>query len=524
MKRFKYSIYCMCGALALCMVTASCSDESEELTEVSYDRLFSPVDLEVRVRQQVNAAISWNDVDKAEGYTLELYLGESSETGVLTQTENTTATSFLFSKLEGAETYAVRVKAVGASVPESKWTETSFKTDAEQLFYEVDLSLVEAKQVTLMWPAGENVQTLTLEPGGITHTLTAEEIASGTAVITGLTPETAYTATLWKGTKSRGSVTFETLIDLDGANPVYPGDDFVKMLSEAEEGTSFAFFPGVYKAKSEAEGAMAPIIVEKSIEIKAVRPDDRPVINANFQLKPGTSLSLKQVVIDGNGTGGSGCQAFEYTEEGTYGTLTIEDCEIHHFVKGFYYVNVAAEIEAIRINNCLIHDITCSGGDMFDCRKGYIKELNITNSTIWNSCAARDFVRYDDASGSFAGAKPMITIDRCTIDGVSDNSGRRLFYVRFKGNSIVFTNNLISNMPSCGRGFSDNSNTGIPSFDNNNYYNTANLVSNDGGSGKFYDTEGKTLNPNYKDADNGDFTVSNEDILYYKMGDPRWLK
>ena len=78
-------------------------------------------------------------------------------------------------------------------------------------------------------------------------------------------------------------------------------------------------------------------------------------------------------------------------------------------------------------------------------------------------------------------------------------------------------------MPNCGRGFSDNGNTAEPTFDNNNYFNTKNLVS-DGGDGKakFFDTEGTTLDPAYANAAEGDFTIGNEDLSYKELGDPRW--
>lgn len=80
-------------------------------------------------------------------------------------------------------------------------------------------------------------------------------------------------------------------------------------------------------------------------------------------------------------------------------------------------------------------------------------------------------------------------------------------------------------MPNCGRGFSDNSNTAEPTFDNNNYFNTKNLVSEGGDEkAKFFDTDGTTLDPGYADAANGDFTLSQEDLIYNQVGDPRWFQ
>ena len=62
------------GCLLLGAV-ASCSDAPDELTSVDYDRLFSPTELETRVRNQVDVTVSWNTVNKATSYTVELYQG-----------------------------------------------------------------------------------------------------------------------------------------------------------------------------------------------------------------------------------------------------------------------------------------------------------------------------------------------------------------------------------------------------------------------------------------------------------------
>ena len=71
--------------------------------------------------------------------------------------------------------------------------------------------------------------------------------------------------------------------------------------------------------------------------------------------------------------------------------------------------------------------------------------------------------------------------------------------------------------------FSNQASTGVPTFKNKNYWNAAALNA-EGGAGRFIDTESRALDPGYANAANGDFTVSNEDIIYYGVGDPRWIK
>lgn len=506
------------GCLLLGAV-ASCSDAPDELLEANYDRLFSPTEIETRVRNAVDVTVSWVEVNKATRYTLELYLGETlGETPL--RTDESTTTSFTYEGLEGETDYFVRVKAVGEGITESKWTETTFKTGAEQIFEAVANADLEAKQVTLRWTAGEEADIITLTPGDIVYRITPEDIAAGCATITGLTPETEYTAVMTRGEKTRGTVTFTTPMDLGGATLLTPDMDFVAAIEGAEDGTVFALESGMYLIP-DAEEAAGKLAVSSSITLNAVDADNMPVINGCITLNNGASFTANNIVFDGAGTDGS--QAFDWKDEGTYDHLSLSGCEVRNYNKGFFYLNVAALVNTITIDNCLIHDIECSGGDMFDSRKGAYNSFTLSNSTVWNSCAARDFIRFDDASGSFAGVAPVVTVTNCTLDGIgSENPNNRVLYVRFAGNSIVFTNNIVSNS-NYKRGFSDQAKTSVPAFGNNNYWNTINLVSNDGGTGTMFDTEGTTLDPGYKDAANGDFTLSNEDLIYEQIGDPRWF-
>lgn len=524
MNYMKTNKYLLGLAMAALTFTA-CEDQSEEITSIEYERYFAPINVSARVQNRTDVRLTWTPSQGATSYNVELFANDSltfAGTAALSFSGITNEEiPYVVSGLDGETKYSARIQAVGEDASKtSKWSGVYFKTDAEQILEAVTEEDLTYNSVTLRWPAGRTATEIIISPADVpAHQVTAEEIAAGAATITGLKAETEYTATLMNGEKTRGTQTFTTLIDLGGAIAIEPTDDFVAMLEAAQDGDAFALYPGTYSVPGES--GVGKIAISSNIEIKAVRPSDRPIINGCITMHNGASLTLSQVVLDGTGTDGS--QAIDFKEAATYDKVIISDCEIKNYTKGVYYVNVAATINELTFDNCLIHDIVCDGGDMFDCRAGYIASLNLIENTIWNSCAARDFVRYDDKSGDFPGAAPVITIDHNTIDGVSNNSSRRLLYVRFKGNSITFTNNMVSNMPDCGRGFSDQGNTAEPTFRNNNYFNTKNLVA-DGGEAKakFFDTTGTTLDPGYKDAANGDFTLSHEDLIYNQVGAPRW--
>ena len=126
----------------------------------------------------------------------------------------------------------------------------------------------------------------------------------------------------------------------------------------------------------------------------------------------------------------------------------------------------------------------------------------------------------DDAST--LGGTPTITVDHCTIDGCA-NGGKRLLYVRYVGNVINWTNNIVTNT---GAVWSNQSKTGVPQFQNNVYFNCAklNIADVEGKTKRFIDGTGKAVDdPKFKDAKNGDFTIGNEDVSKLGGGAPYWI-
>jgi len=522
MKKNIINKFIFAGLAALAFT--ACSEPDDEITSNSYSRNFSPVNLEARVVNQTQIRVNWTPSEGATSYNLEVYNDSMQFTGSPVKTATVIASELpvTLKGFEGEENYSIRVQAIteGNDSRTSKWTGIAVQTGREQIFADLTEADLTNTSVTLHWPAGERADYITIKPGDIRHDLTDAEIAAGTVTIDGLTDDTDYTAVMTRGSKTRGTMKFTTPLNLNGATKIEAGTDLAAAIAAAADGEVLALMPGEYTVGADAEAAYkyGSLAISKNLTIRSAKSSDRAIIRGRFQISAGASLDLNQIVLNGQET--SGDQAFNYTEDGEYDHLNVQDCEIFGFTKGFYYVNKAAKINDITINNCLIHDIECSGGDMFDCRAGAILKINITNSTIWHCALERDFVRYDDKSSNFEGVQPQITIDHCTLNDVSNLAGKRILYVRFAGNSITFTNNIVSNTLA---NFSNQSSTAVPTFENNNYWNAAALNA-EGGAGKFIDTTGRELDPGYANAAGGDFTVSNEDVKFYGIGDPRWTK
>ena len=202
-------------------------------------------------------------------------------------------------------------------------------------------------------------------------------------------------------------------------------------------------------------------------------------MNGHIRLKTGAGLSVTNIILDG--TGGSGDQAIIFEDAGANGIINVEGCEIKNYVKGVFYMNKATLVDKMTFNNCLFHDIT-SSNDFFDCRSGVIKDFTLSNSTVYNSCASREFVRMDKNTNFPSITSTIVNITNNTIVGVS-GSGRRLLYVRYTGNSINFTKNIVYGT---GGVFNDNSDFTKPTFENNNYYNSPGLIA-PADKSKYYD-------------------------------------
>ena len=507
-------------------VLASCSDPMDEITELNLGRNLSPVGIEAKGVSETTARLQWTATEGATSYVIEVYADDSlTFAGTPSKTITTTTSEARLENLIYDTKYSVRIQALteGQESRTSKWHGIFFRTSAQQIFTSIKEEQIADRSVTLTWPAGEAATKIvaTDEKGKtIVRELTADEVAAGKATVGGLTPETKYNFKLYNGEKQRGNREATTIADLNGAILVHSGDDIKAIVAEAAEGATLALYGGTHIIDGGEDVAAGALIVNKSLTIKGIYPTNIPTINGRFQLENGASLSISQVILDGTGT--SGDQTFNFkTADANYGALDVQNCEIKNYTKGVYYGNVTATIESITFNNCLIHDVICDGGDLFDCRKSYIKTLTFSNSTIYHCATTRDFIRYDDASGNFTDAQPVITVDHCTIDDCcNETANKRLLYVRFVGNSIIWTNNLVTNTKAI---FSNQSKTGVPTFGNSAYFAADNLKAVVEGGNLFTDDKATWLTSSPYSGTSPVFTY-NEDNAKKGWGDQRWIK
>lgn len=524
---------CMLGLGTLTL--ASCSEPMDEITSLIVGRDFSPTNFEAKSVTKESAQLQWTLSQGAASYNLEIFQDDSlTFAGTPTKTYTGISASqipFLVEGLVYDTKYSARVMAIDEkdASRNSVWNGVYFRTSPQQIFNAVDpLKDVLDRSVKMSWSAGEEVTKIVVkytdDKGNVsvvtTHEITAEEKEEGKATVTGLNPSTKYSVYLYNGEKERGSKVINTITDLNGKTVVEEGEDLKSILSKATEGEVFVLMPGTYQIPSaDEDGTTSAVALKANVSIQGLYPSAKPVIQGRFEINGATSVELDNVILDGS-LNNSTDQAFNFKQKGDLEKLVVKNSEIKNFGKGLYYINVAAKVGEITFNNCDIHDIECDGGDFLDCRKGYIGALNLINCTFYNSCAARDFIRYDNAK---LDKETVITVNHCTIDGISNTKGKRLLYVRNGCSKIVWSNNIVTNTLAV---WSNQSSTTVPEFSNNVYNACANLntvVWADGkGDNAFNDGSATVLDPKYKNAAKGDFTVGNEAVSKLKVGAEKW--
>ncbi|WP_423130427.1 DUF4957 domain-containing protein [Gaoshiqia sp. Z1-71] len=513
--RFK-NILLILGLFSLAFV--SCEDKIDPLIEeLQFERVFTPLDLTVRIRNMTTAELTWSLRDDADYYVVEISENAFASTVV---TRNVDPGEVPVSiQLDGETAYSARVKGVSESgMNDSKWAEVNFMTNPENIFLPVQDGDVDALYAILRWPAGSDVTHLLIN-GQTQRILTADEKEAGVALIEGLTGETTYTVNLFRDTKERGTVIFTTLIDVGNATRVYPEDDLSAVVADAAPGDVLVLYPGEYLVYTGA------LTLNKSISIRGLYPYDKPVVHIQFSIEAGAQdVTISDLELDGDGTL---IDVFRFNTAGLeYGSLVISGCNIHDYDRSFVAGNVASKVTSVSIDNSLITNILTNGGDFIDFRTTYLANLSITNSTF-NKCApARDFIRMDAAAAySGTGLTSTVLIDRCTIIGAcnTEASTRRLLYVRFLNNSLTVRNTLIAATIGF---YSNQANTSQPAFLNNNYYEAPwfyQYLEGQSTTNFKYDTSNyTTLNPGFTNAPGGDFTVTNQTLLDNAVGDPRW--
>lgn len=502
----------------------ACSDRDDILESIDFDRLFAPVGMKANVFKVTELNLTWDAVTGANKYIVEIYSDSLLfEAGNFVYSEEVSGNKFV-REMEADIWYSARVKSMGENIEESNWNAVAFQTGIPDIFLEELIGDVSLDFITMRWSGGTVATELQFKPESgetVKYPLSDTELAEGIATVTGLTPGVKYTVTLYNN-KQRKSQTVKTTFP-EGTIIVEASDDLLSVISSAPENSTLMVQPGDYLF----DGIKVPI--NKNITISGYNVNNRPVIHAHFEVTEVAEFTLNNIILDGvKSAGGMVDHVLQFTASGNCGKIVVEGCIIRDYNKSLVAAagSVAVKVQSITINNSIVSNIMTNSADCIDIRAGLVQNLNLTNSTFYNcaSSPARDFIRLDDASGTFSGETSNVLIDNCTLYKVSDDHSKRLLYVRFVDNTLTIKNSIFAETKAM---YTNQAKSSKPVFSKNNY-SAANALWNENSdlpAIKFDDSGSyTTLDPGFKNSADGDFTISNETLRSNGIGDPRWIE
>lgn len=461
-------------------VTFTACEDIDDIKELNLDRLLSPTNLTARVRDKVNIELTWDEMDRAQSYVIEVFKEDPDFTGAAISTLESEKATYTVTGLEGETSYSIRVKSVAEGITDSKWVSATRSTDAEQILLEVAEEDLTASEVTLRWPAGQVATEIIITPNDVAaHRVTSDEIAAGAATIKNLKSETTYTATLKNGDKTRGTMVFTTLINLDGALPVYPGDNLATIIATAEANATIVLLPKddnnsfIYTDESGTAKTLE-IELTKDVTIKGLYAENRPTTNIKFVLSGCNNFKIENLNLTASDGG-----TIITVLDSKGGNITVTNCDVTGF--GSLLVEndntQTGTINTFTVDNCIFHDMA-SGKRFVDYqkKKSFIAEFTLKNSTFYNCCSGSDFIRFDRHSTK----GNIINISNCTLYGIEATS-KGLFYVR---SNSVGNKDFTANITKCIFAnmsnkvfFSQDTKTDNLTFNSNYYFEAPSLLS-----------------------------------------------
>jgi hypothetical protein len=357
--------------------------------------------------------------------------------------------------------------------------------------------------------SGKEVSNFLIVPGNIIRPISSAEKAAGEATIKGLTGATDYTVTIYNGTNNRGTTTFSTIKQAD----LTPLDDLAAAMDAAAEGATLVLAPGTYD--------LGDYTLTKSITLEGQKINDIPMVVGRFQCDIAVaSFTVKNIHFNGdNSTYSQFFNASAATCD--VGILEIEGCEISGYANNIIYSNSSGTYGDIVVNNSYIHDIEGGGGDGFDFRGGVVGSLTVTNTTITNG--VRTLLRMQVPAD--------VIFRNCTlyrVCTVASSNNRGFFRMSGGGETLEVSsclfvetgvdNNgtLLGNWTKAG----DMSPEVVTDYGNNYYFNVIALF-----EGEYTDpaeVDATEEDPGFEDPENGDFTITNQNLIDNQVGDPRW--
>ncbi len=396
------------------------------------DRMFTPANI-TATAGETSALVSWAPSLFSAGqnatYKLEIFTNAGfTGTPVLSIDVDSTAKTLFDTDLQVRTNYWARVKAnaTSSSAASASWASTtsSFRMTGEQLFLPLDNAFVTDVSVLLRWQAAPDFTKITITPNGgaaTDHTLSAGDLSAAQKMIAGLSPLTTYTAELFKGTASKGILTFTTKSATpSGSNVIHvtPADDLALLLQTVAPNTVFILQNGSLHVADD----LINLPNGASFTIWGEYGPVKPVIAFNGLNLGATAGTIRFENVDltgyqnNNPAGTKRNYIFNQSAANVTEAIEFENCIVRNFTNTPLRLQSAngQTINHVSFNKCVVYDIGNNGANgtyamiHTNVANGKFNNIKITNSTMYQIGYS---IILHNASPSIS-----VLIDNCTID------------------------------------------------------------------------------------------------------------
>lgn len=561
------------AAVAILPMT-SCVDDNDWKTDASHNRLFgvnsSKLSVETEDNAPTKATVTFTPYDKrADYYIIEvsrdsLYddVPMGGENSVVYGTDGSiTASPVELQNLLEYTKYYLRVKAVSASIPESKWVYykdgDSFRTpgvlhdilDADRLDTSVRLSWIAGTKATKI------VYTFTQddEPVSVEVPLTDEILAAAEYTVTGLKPNKTYMFEIYNGDVLLGAKTCKTAKGMPSANlQYYMADDETEITNDllsrlsdeafAASGEATATLAiGIPAGKTLTLGTeTAGLTIPDGLSVTFFgRAGEKATLNAYKSMKFENNagfISFEHVNINGQydaDNNKEGC-AYLVNQSGacTVDSIGFTECNISNLKSSLVRMQGGQTVNKLSIDNCIVDNHSGAYAFLcFDKANTVLNKVSIKNSTFSNLCMGKKaFLDITNVAN-----KLTVDIESCTFYNIL---GDGAYLISCKsGGMYVDENKKEPKVPNVtaniskvviAKSFTVNArgyqNKESVTLNVSSSYLTKDFVMAAGTFADKFSSIDETASGVFKSPATGDFTVKSTVLEVNQVGDPRWLK
>jgi|GEM_PF-2146340 len=494
------------GATVLAVANLASCDKTGGFQDPSFSRMFMPNSALKATTDATTATLSWgsslyNDTAANKVYYVLQIATDAAFTSIV-RTDTTTALNkkYTDADLMVKKDYYAQVKVLGVNgAGDSQWLKgNKFSILGENLFIAPSGGDIQYYTAILRWRHQDGLTKVTLNING---TSVDSLISADTLLIRNLTPNTTYSAELFKGATSKGTTTFTTKDAGMFTKIIDPSANLITEINNAANGAVLGLQDGTYDC-----GGLNPTILQKNITIASVTGDPAKALIVNTKeiiLKgTGAGLTISGVTFDGTTNNGAIGAAYFVVLNGlnaqgdatTFTKFTADNCIINlkvgatTILRGSYGTNANDQkIGNIKFNNCIANaNITANSNyGAIMCDKLQFDSVILTKSTFYS--LPRGIIGYATKMSTRSGTSvttPIVQIDQCTFNSFGQQARSAVLDAYSKSDAdalcavnLTLTNSILANTPDAVAGTTVSA-AAFTGFSGNSYTLTNNFVYN----------------------------------------------